>query len=69
MSRSKTCIVVCQSRLAAEKEFERLNFVHPCRFSVPKHISQNRDFVAMSMIKGAELVDLTEIADPLRNTG
>jgi len=53
-----------QSRLAAEKEFEALNLVHPCGVSVPKPISQNRHVVVMGMIEGAELVEFAEVPEP-----
>jgi RIO kinase 2 len=53
-----------QSRLAAEKEYEALKIVYPKGIAVPKPIGQNRHVVVMSMIEGAELYRVPEIAKP-----
>jgi RIO kinase 2 len=53
-----------QSRLAAEKEYEALKIVHPMGVAVPKPVGQNRHVVVMSMIEGAELYRVPEIANP-----
>jgi len=53
-----------QSRLAAEKEFEALNLVHPHGVAVPKPINQNRHVVVMGMIEGAELAEFNEVLNP-----
>jgi len=53
-----------QSRLAAEKEYEALSLLHPCKVAVPKPVSQNRHVVAMGMIEGAELAHWRRIPKP-----
>ena len=53
-----------QSRLAAEKEYEALSLLHPCKVAVPKPVSQNRHVVAMGMIEGAELANWRRIPKP-----
>lgn len=53
-----------QSRLAAEKEYEALSLLHPCKVAVPKPVSQNRHVVAMGMIEGAELANWRRIPQP-----
>jgi RIO kinase 2 len=53
-----------QSRLAAEKEFEALQLLFPCKVAVPKPISQNRHVVAMGMIEGAELANWKRLSNP-----
>ena len=53
-----------QSRLAAEKEYEALSLLHPCKIAVPKPVSQNRHVVAMGMIEGAELAHWRRIPKP-----
>jgi len=53
-----------QSRLAAEKEYEALSLLHPCKVAVPKPVSQTRHVVAMGMIEGAELAHWRRIPKP-----
>jgi RIO kinase 2 len=53
-----------QSRLAAEKEFEALQLLFPCKVAVPKPISQNRHVIAMGMIEGAELANWKRLSNP-----
>lgn len=55
-----------QSRLAAEKEFQALQLLFPCRVAVPEPISQNRHVIAMGMIEGAELTNWRRLAKPER---
>jgi RIO kinase 2 len=55
-----------QSRLAAEKEYEALRLVHPCRVSIPEAIDQNRHVLVMGMIEGSELANWKEIPKPER---
>ena len=51
-----------QSRLAAEKEFQALKLLFPCKVAVPKPISQNRHVVAMGMIEGTELANWKKLS-------
>jgi RIO kinase 2 len=53
-----------QSRLAAEKEFEALNLVYPCKVAVPNPVSHNRHVVVMGMIEGVELYRVPELPEP-----
>jgi RIO kinase 2 len=53
-----------QSRIAAEKEFQALNLLFPCKVAVPAPINQNRHVIAMGMIEGAELADWRQIRRP-----
>jgi RIO kinase 2 len=53
-----------QSRLAAEKEFQALQLLFPCKVAVPKPISQNRHVIAMGMIEGAELTNWKKLSKP-----
>jgi RIO kinase 2 len=53
-----------QSRLAAEREYQALQFLFPYHIAVPEPISQNRHVVAMGMIEGAELAEYKEISRP-----
>jgi RIO kinase 2 len=53
-----------QSRLAAEKEFQALQLLFPCKVAVPKPISQNRHVIAMGMIEGAELANWKKLSNP-----
>jgi len=53
-----------QSRLAAEKEYEALSLLYPCKVAVPKPVSQTRHVVAMGMIEGAELAHWRRIPKP-----
>jgi RIO kinase 2 len=53
-----------QSRIAAEKEFQALTLLFPCKVAVPAPISQNRHVIAMGMIEGAELADWRQIRRP-----
>jgi RIO kinase 2 len=55
-----------QSRLAAEKEFQALKLLFPCRVAVPEPISQNRHVIAMGMIEGAELTNWRRLPKPER---
>lgn len=52
-----------QSRLAAEKEYEALKLLYPCKVAVPKPIAQNRHVIVMGMIDGAEVYEFDEIPD------
>jgi RIO kinase 2 len=53
-----------QSRLAAEKEFQALQLLFPCKVAVPKPISQNRHVIAMGMIEGTELANWKKLSNP-----
>ena len=53
-----------QSHLAAEKEFQAMQFVYKEGVAVPEPISQNRHVIAMGMIEGGELSKYTDIGDP-----
>jgi len=53
-----------QSRLAAEKEYEVMQRIYPCRVSVPEPIARNRHVIVMGLIKGTEL-RYAEIEEPL----
>jgi RIO kinase 2 len=55
-----------QSRLAAEKEFEALKLVYPCRVSVPRPISHNRHVVVMGMIEGVDLYHVSKLPEPAK---
>jgi len=55
-----------QSRLAAEKEYQALRLLYPCKIAVPEPISQNRHVIAMGMIEGSELANWKEIRKPER---
>ena len=64
-----------QSRLAAQREYQALQILFPCRVAVPEPISQNRHVVAMGIIEGGELADYKQLSRPekilaeiLRNT-
>jgi len=64
-----------QSRLAAQREYQALQTLFPCRVAVPEPISQNRHVVAMGIIEGGELADYKQLSRPekilaeiLRNT-
>lgn len=64
-----------QSRLAAQREYQALQILFPCRVAVPEPISQNRHVVAMGIIEGGELADYRQLSRPekilkeiLRNT-
>ena len=53
-----------QSRLAAEREFEALNLVHPAGVSAPKPLNRNRHVLVMSYIEGYNLADVDSLDDP-----
>jgi len=53
-----------QSRLAAEREYEVMQRIYPCRVSVPEPIARNRHLVVMGLIEGTEL-RYAEVEDPL----
>jgi RIO kinase 2 len=55
-----------QSRLAAEREYQALQLLFPCRVAVPEPISQNRHVVAMGIIEGAELAEQKHLSRPER---
>jgi RIO kinase 2 len=53
-----------QSRLAAEKEFQALQLLFPCKVAVPMPIRQNRHVIAMGMIDGAGLENWKKLSNP-----
>lgn len=50
-----------QSRLAAEKEYQALQTLHPYGIAIPEPIAQNRHVLVMSMIEGEELARWSKI--------
>jgi RIO kinase 2 len=50
-----------QSRLAAEKEYQALQMLHPYGIAVPEPIAQNRHVLVMGMIEGEELARWSKI--------
>jgi len=57
---------LCQSSLAAEREFEALERVHKVGVRVPKPIRRNRHVIAMGMIDGTKLADYAYLRGPKR---
>ncbi len=54
-----------QSRLAAEREFQALRLLFPCKVSVPEPLGQNRHVVVMGIIEGGRLADYRQISKPI----
>lgn len=52
-----------QSRIAAKKEYIALKLLYKKGVAVPKPIRQNRHVLVMSMIRGAEVYQYTELPD------
>ena len=57
---------LCQSRLAAEKEFQALKLVYQRGVAVPEPLSQNRHAIVMGIIEGGELAKWRKLDNPLR---
>jgi RIO kinase 2 len=58
-----------QSRLAAEKEYQALTLLFPCKVAVPEPIGQNRHVVVMGMIEGGELTNWKKLSQPEKVLG
>ncbi len=52
------------NRLAAKKEFEALEKIHPLKLNTPKPIGYNRHVIVMSYLRGKELVYFKSIRNP-----